>query len=215
MNIRLILFAGIVCATLFAISTPADAQFFSNSTGISNPAETITFSEHVLPNDTSVTNQYSDLGITFDPNNVWYNPAPSDPHTSGINPPDIGNFFPNHSASNPFFIKFNLDQTAAAFAVGINPGGTGDFFALLDGVQVASGSAPVGPVGTVTNDYYGFSGIAFDTIEVFFTNTQSQAGVIDNVQLSVAVPEPATVAAAILATLACGIHLVRRRPVRQ
>jgi hypothetical protein len=215
MNARLTLLVGILGAGLFAIPVSADAQFFSNSTGISNPAETITFSEHVLPNNTPVTNQYSDLGVTFDPNNVWYNPAPSDPHTSGIDPPDIGNFFPNHTASDPFFIKFNLDQTAAAFAVGINPGGTGTFMALLDGQQVASGSAPVGPVGTVANDYYGFSGISFDTIEVFFNNTQSQAGVIDNVQLSSVVPEPATVAAAVLAILACGIHLARRQLVRR
>jgi hypothetical protein len=182
--VRTPLWATSVVAFCLLGDVSVDAQFFNNSTGISSPAETITFSEHSLPQNTSVTTQYSDLGVTFQ--SMFYNP---DPNTFGhdINPPDIGNFKQSVTASNPYSIFFTQAQTSAAFALG-SQAGTTTFTALLNGNVVASGTASTSLPSGHANDFYGFSGVLFDQIRIS-TSSVDNAAIIDNIQLAAA-PNP-------------------------
>lgn len=78
---------------------PAHAQFFQNSTGLSNPARTITFDEVVLAKSSLVTNQYSFLGVTF--SGVTYDPDTTN-FNANITGHRIGNFVPNVGATTLF-----------------------------------------------------------------------------------------------------------------
>src|SRR5687768_7568091 len=58
-------------AALFFAATSADAAAIFNSTGLTNPADTITFDENVFTPGHVLTYQYSDHGVQFSPNLVY------------------------------------------------------------------------------------------------------------------------------------------------
>jgi hypothetical protein len=159
----------------------AAAGFIHNSTGIANPAETITFSEHLFAPGTPVTTQYAGLGVTFAPN-LWYASQPPPPFSPHVDPLYLTNFpFPNlppFNFNDPFSIHFNAPRTAAAFALITNPGFS-TFTALRNGKVVETDTASTDL--TSPSNFYGFSGIAFDEIQVGTAPLMS-AG-IDNLQL--------------------------------
>ncbi len=128
-----------------------------------------------------MSTQYQDLGVTFQ--NTFYNP---DPSTFGhdINPPDIGNFQLNVTASNPYSIFFTQAQTSAAFALGSQTGTT-TFTALLNGNVVATATASTSLPAGNANDFYGFTGILFDQIRIS-TSAVDNASLVDNIQLGAA-----------------------------
>ena len=201
-----------VLGLMVGISVPAKAVLIVNSTGISNPARTITFSEISLANGASLTNQYSSLGVTF--TGLFYDPQPGFPDNH-IQPPDIGNFSapgdPPANLANPFSIYFNQTQTAAAFALA-TASGTTTFDALLNGIVVDSGTAATGV--NFTNNFYGFSGVAFNQIRITVASFNN-AALLDNLQLgnaASAVPEPSTLVMAGVATLSgLGVGWRRRK----
>jgi hypothetical protein len=168
----------------------ANATFFNNSTGITSPAETINFGEHIFADNTVITNQFSDLGVTFSPGLYYQNTfAPGVPNSV---PPDLTNFIPANGSglADPFSIFFSSPITAAAFVLGTNPNTT-QFFALLNGVVVDSGSAP----SSLNNpmDFYGFTGVMFDQIIVDVGG--DGFAVFDTLQLDTLlpiIPEPST-----------------------
>jgi hypothetical protein len=191
------------------IGAPTQAQHIINNTGINNPAETITFSEHSFATGTPITNQFSDLGVTFGPA-LYYDVQPV------FFPTDfLANFDGNGNSSNPDAILFNNVQTAAAFAVETNPGTT-TFTALLNGVPVDTFTAATTlsflPDTSQDSNFYGFANESFNEIDVNPSNTFFQ---IDNLQLgsigSSGTPEPGSIALLGGLSLAGAAVLRRRR----
>ncbi len=197
--------AGSILGFSIVSVNPAQAASLVNSTGISNPGTTITFSEVPLPTDTALTNQYSSLGVSF--TGLFYNPEPR--IFPNINPPSAGNYISSANFSvNPFVINFAQTQSQAAFSMVTNQG-TSTFEALLNGTVVESFSSAT-DYQNITNNFYGFTGITFDAIRVDATSAPGGFALIDNIQFSsaaTAVPEPFT----IIGTLVGGTAAMRMR----
>jgi len=191
--------------------TSAHAQFFQNSTGLASPTTTITFSEHVLPTNTVLTAQYSDLGVNF--SGLYYNPQPFPaPNTVA---PQAGNYLSNGTGIvDPYSIFFNTPQTSAALVVLTNTGNS-TFTALFHGVSVASGTADT--VHGLTNNFFGFSGITFDEIRIDANSGGDRLSLIDNIQLGTAspTPEPSSIALWALSTLTAAAIVRRRKKTRK
>ena len=168
---------------MLTLSFTAGASIIQSSSGLSSPQTTITFDEFSIPNNTVVTNQYQSLGAIFTPN-LYQTPQPSGgfPNISGGN---LGNFSP---VIDPFFINFSLDQTDVAFAMVTNPG-TSTFTSLLNSIIAESVSFAT---NTTSPNWYVFNG-AFDQIRVDVGGSNSSM-LMDNLQLTNQVPEPATLA---------------------
>jgi hypothetical protein len=195
---------GLGCGIVGA--NPAQAVSLNNSTGISNPATTITFSEVPLAQDTPLTNQYASLGVSF--SGLYYHPSFTG-SIPNISPPSAGNFISGFTGViNPFTISFSQIQSRAAFALatGTNPSTT--FEALLNNTVVDSFTAATDEQNT--SNFYGFTGVNFDTIRINTTGVNGSLALIDNIQFgsaATAVPEPFTV----IGTLIGGTAAVRMR----
>lgn len=99
-------------AALAMLSQIANATPISNSaSGLTSPAVTITFDEHVLPVGSSVTNQYSDLGVTFSPN-LYYSSQTGFPNIIGKTVTNFG--------SGPDVFQFSLNFLLGSKMSGIN-----------------------------------------------------------------------------------------------
>jgi hypothetical protein len=179
----------IAMVLLIGAGIPAEGSpIIGSATGLSSPVQTITFDEHILSMNSVVTNQYSDLGVTFSPN-LYYSPQTGYPNINGN---DLGNFtFNGDGPVTSFTLTFNQPITGAAFAF------VGDvtpytFTSLLNGVPVESFTATVG--FTTSEDFFGFENSAFDQITV----TQAGQGggpfnLLDNLQMGApVVPEPSS-----------------------
>lgn len=181
----------IAAAAVSCLGSIARADAIINHTGLASPAEVITFSEVVLPSETPVTDQYAPYGVTFSPG-LFYNTQPIFFPTESL-----ANFDTMGNINNPVSLFFSQTQTGAAFAMQTNPG-TSTFTALLNGVVVeeftADTTLSVLPDVSQASNFYGFTNIAFDEIQILSNTTFFQ---IDNLQLSVgsgAVPEPSSLA---------------------
>lgn len=187
----------------------AKAATIENDSGLVNPETVITFDEIVLTPGSVLTDQYTSLGVEFEPN-LFYNPDPN-----VLNPPDptipgnnaIGNFVIEATspvpspAISPFTISLTETQNDVAFAAATAFPGKIELTALLGGVEVESFSASTpgsidpatGNLGSPAFNFYGFSDIQLDAIQVAIQGApnpitgQSFDGVqIDNIQLGVA-----------------------------
>jgi|SRR6267142_1717664 hypothetical protein len=205
MNVRhLILgFAAVVAGA--NMPSPAAAAIINGSaTGINSPATTITFDEVVLPQGTAVTNQFAASGVSFSPQ-MYYSPQTGFPNINGN---DVGNWWGSSPVQFSVTLAFTNLQTAAAFALASNSTSY-TFEALLGGSTVDSFSTNVG--NGSANNFYGFSGISFDSIRL--TSNAGDYFLLDNVQLGTvgAVPEPSTWAMLILGFAGVGYMAYRRR----
>ena len=187
----------LVVAGLSMLSTIANATPISNSvSGLASPALTITFDEHLLPAGSSVTNEYSDLGVTFSPN-LYYSSYPGFPN-------NVTNF-----GSGPNVFQFSLNfltnQTDVAFAM-VSRSSSWNFEALLGNLVVESFLATV---DLSAFNFFGFTGIAFDEIRI--TSSINDLMIIDNLQLSKTnnVPEPTSIA--LLGLGLAGLGAARQR----
>lgn len=187
------------------LSSGAQAQFFANSIGLSDPHSTVTFSEITLPQNTIVTNQYAAYGITL--SGEHYNSQGNSPF------PGITGDYVGVSTTSPFSIFFNASVNEAAFGYAKNPA-TVTVEALLNGVVVASANQAVTYNNTNTG-YLGFTGFTFNQIRV---NAGTTEGLIDNIQFGnapirtpTAVPEPGSIAMIAGMGLSGAGFLVRRR----
>ena len=166
-------------AALLTEGTPARATFVNNDFGLTSPVQVVTFDEHILAQNASVTTQYSDLGVTFA--GAFYDPDVSNlVHVVGHR---LGNFIPSTPVS-AFSMHFNARQTRAAVAMATQPG-TSTFTALLNGVVVETGNAATSLSNP--NDFFGFEGILFDEIRIS-VNSVDHALLLDNLQTGAPAP---------------------------
>jgi hypothetical protein len=166
----------------------AEAAINVNGTGLSNPAQTITFDEHVFPNLTSLTTEYSDLGVTFSPNLYYHTTSYPPGEFPNIHFPYLANFANSETPVDPFVLRFLQPQTDVAFAIS-NNWGLIDFTTFLRGAVVETRAFWGTPTNTI--DFYVFSGKQIDEIEMhvdaYFTWM-----CLDNIQTGHAIPEPST-----------------------
>lgn len=171
-----------------ALGAPVHAQFYQNSTGLSNAATSISFSEQSIADYTAVTNQFAAQGITFSAG-IFYN-AQGPASFPGISGDYVGNFnsVPAVLPTTPFSVYFNSAQTRAGFGFVTNPSNT-LFEAYLGGVLMASSNL-VATSYLDPNSYFGFDGVTFDEIRI--TRTGDESALLDNVQYggTSVVPEP-------------------------
>jgi hypothetical protein len=198
-------------AAVTAGTIPAQAAFLNNATGLSNPSRLITFGEFVFTQNTSITSQYSGLGVTFSPN-LYYNPSGAFAGIPNISQDGrrLGNF--GGPVVDPFTINFTSQVTAASFAMGTVAANT-TFIALLDGVEVERATRPTNL--TNTTNYYGFTGITFNAIRVD-VNGGNNTMQLDNLSYSVSpasvVPAPPAVVLAVAGAWCLALlRLARRR----
>jgi len=199
---KLKVIVAIASIVLLQEASHATAAMMINSTGLANPAETITFDEDVLPFDTVVTTQYANYGVTFSPG-LYYDPQAYT--ATGVSGNSVGNFNVGGGGYlSPVTMNFSSVQSSVLFG-SADDGSLFTFTALLNGVPVDSFSAVI----PTTGDYFGFEGENFNAIEVALqSNTSGPYFLIDNIELSnAAVPEPAS-----LGLLAFGgAAMLRRR----
>jgi hypothetical protein len=210
---RLIRFTAVTVAfVLTAPAMDARAAISQSATGLVSPDNLITFDELVYASGTSLTTQYSGLGVEFVPN-LYYNPQGT-AFFPGIAGNNVGNFSP---VVNPFSIQFSfLDPVfEAAFGFATNPAST-TVTTKLGGVVVESLTASTTYNNALTG-YFTITGSLFDEIVV---SISSDLALVDNIQFSTAVdgsavvPEPTSMIVwSLLGLTISGTGWWRRRKV--
>ena len=196
---------ALVAASIAALAAApglARATTLSYSAGLSNPVTTIDFS--AVPVGDSIGSFYSAQGVTFGglySSAVLANTLPPSVSPAAAN-------FSGNTTNATFTISFDTAVTAAAFFLYTDGFGT-TITSSLQGATVESVNA--GTYSASGNNYFGFTGSAFDQITVAVRGTGT--AVIDNVEIGAAatpaVPEPASLAL-MLAGLT-GLSALRRR----
>ncbi len=217
-------FRASICTVLLAMSSAqAQAEFFFNDYGLSNPLQTVTFDEHVFDPGTTITDQFSDVGVTFSGWPLTYDTRDLS-YLPNFDGPTLSNFYGQGSSLSPdnseFSIRFIQPQTAAAFALvtagslEVVQGYLTSFTALLDGEEIETA------LHQTSNDdadnFFGFSGVLFDEIRVnVYQGVQPSSGGnsnnagIDSIQVS-SVPEPSTIVMWSIIASICGFVLRRQ-----
>ena len=159
-------------------------------TGLKEPDFLVDFGSKLYLNDTVITDQFSDLNVTF-ANGPLYK-------TTGENFPAVagGHLVGNDAhGNNPFDILFSIDATDVLFSFRTNPGRS-TFTAFLDRVPQETLSMAATDSGKKTGRFYGFTKILFDKITVS-ADTGAGNYNLDNLQFNAAplsaVPVPAAV----------------------
>ena len=167
--------ACIAMLTYIVGSSVAHAEIIDlGAAGLDDPASVITFSEIEIGDTEQVTDQFAGLGVTFVPNLNYRTGDNAD--WQNITGPNLRTGEPE---VNPFTIKFVDPQTAATFNAIAQPPTPTTITAKLNGEVVESFETEV----TITNgaNFFGFTGIEFDEIEVEYTAETRMR--IDNLQL--------------------------------
>ena len=174
-----------LASSLGAIS--AQAVPIYNDTGISDPAETITFDEQEFEAGTVLTYQYSADGVRFSPNLVYGLPTDLFPPVQGNL---LRNFFPGvppdfsvFEGVDPFSIKFDDAQQRAAVAINATDGPF-TVTALRNGLVVDSFTVTQ---PDNTTKYFGFEGIEFDELQIDPPGATGTV-LLDNIQLGTKAP---------------------------
>src|SRR5882672_3724405 len=96
------LLAAVVLTAMAVLQT--NATFFQNATGIASPVTTITFDEHLLPQDTSLTTQFADVGVTFA--GAYFSSVYTFPNIASPQAANFSQADPSSTVVNPFSIHF-------------------------------------------------------------------------------------------------------------
>ena len=175
-----------ISAILFA--TPSQATFIQNTSGLSGTFTTETFDTNA-GDSTPAANQFA--GLTFGTGDFVSNLF------DGVYPNMTGSVIANFTSFEgcgitgicitPTFINFSSIMSDVAFAFVTDPG-TSTFSAYLGANLVESATANTDYGG----NFYGFTGIAFDSIRID-SGGASSAYALDNLQSRAnSIPEPAS-----------------------
>jgi len=169
--------ARLACLALVLINCSSTAladRIELSPIGLAEPEKIITFSEHALADTSLVSTEFADLGVTFLPN-LFYRTG-DHPDWTSVEGPNLRTGEPE---VNPFSIHFESALTSAALAAIAQPPTSATITAKLGGAEVESFETTV----SIDNpeNYFGFSGIVFDEIEVAYTEETRLR--IDNIQL--------------------------------
>jgi hypothetical protein len=178
------------------------APVIAAGAGLTAPTNTIDFSEIALADDTVLTGQFAGLGVAF--SGFYYNGCAACVTTppSGVKP-DISNFFANNTVAFNSLVSMSFDTVVsdAVFELAFNTA-TLTVTSFLGAAQVETFSLP----SASTWGIYGFTGSAFDRIEI----SHDAALLLDNLQFNTAqVPEAGTLA--LLGAGLAGLGFARRR----
>lgn len=181
------LLSACISASLF--TTPSQATLLHNTFGLSGTFATETFDANAGAN-TAAASQFA--GLTFGAGN-FVSTSYSGGYPNMTNSV-IANFTGNCGISGfcvtPTFIGFSSIMSDVAFAFVSNTG-TSTFSAYLGANLIESFAAGTGYGG----DFYGFTGIAFDSIRID-SGGVNNAYILDNLQSRTgnSVPEPTSLA---------------------
>ncbi len=142
--------------------------------GLSDPVSTITFDEVDIADTAPVSAEFAALGATFLPN-LNYRTA-DHPDWQNVEGPNLRTGEPE---VNPFSIKFESVLASAAVTLIAQPPTLATITARLNGEDVESIETTI----SIDNpdNYFGFTNIAFDEIEVDYSlDTRLR---VDNIQL--------------------------------
>ncbi|MBD1856943.1 hypothetical protein Q2T42_26730 [Leptolyngbya boryana CZ1] len=200
---------------------PAHALAIDASpTGLANPAQTIDFSDlagEAPAGTTALTNQYSSAGVTFS-NLYFVGSADFDissfgefPYQDPASAFNITSFSNGMTTVNPFSIQFTSPQTRAAFKI-YSSKPTVTFTALLNGTPIESFTSS--SIFDMPGDYYGFTGVTFDQIQIAVGGAELRAAGISSLQFGEATPVPfgfTPLPGLAVSGLLCGINRLRKR----
>jgi hypothetical protein len=200
--------ASIAGVLLFNQSAKAD--LLNNSTGLSNPATTLTFGTNDFPEGTPITNQYAAQGLANGGGLLYSNQSYTDAFngSSGAYLLNFDETEATQTTISPFTLTFTTPQNEAALVFVTNFDAT--IAAQLNGVTVQGFT--VSPQNTAfTDTFYGFTNITFDSIQI--TTSVDNLAFIDTLQLgtATAVPEPGSIALLAGMGLSGAGFLARRR----
>ncbi len=166
--------AGVALGVINCSSTALADPIALSPVGLAAPESIITFSERALADTSQVSTEFADLGVTFLPN-LFYRTG-DHPDWASVEGPNLRTGDPE---VNPFSIHFESALTSAAFAAIAQPPTAATITAKLGGVEVESFETTV----SIDNpeNYFGFSDIVFDEIEIAYTEETRLR--IDNIQL--------------------------------
>ncbi len=143
--------------------------------GLADPVSTITFDELEIADTAEVSTEFADLGVTLLPN-LYYRTG-DHPDWQNVAGPNLRTGDPE---VNPFSIKFGSVLTSAAVTLIAQPPTPATITAILNGEDVESFETTI----SIDNpdNYFGFTDINFDEIEVDYSDRGTRLRV-DNVQL--------------------------------
>lgn len=196
-----------ICAAVMLAMPAAAATISGASSGVADANVEIGFGEVVTTG--AITTQYSDLGLSFTPGLTRFNNNPNRPNFTS---PYLANF----GGANPFSLVFTNAVSDASFAMTSNGGISTTFTALLNGVMVetfttAVSRPPINGNPRNPNNFYGFTGLLFDEINVSVgANGNSSIVGLDTVAFNIA-PVPVPASFPLLLAGFGGLALMRRR----
>lgn len=133
-------------------------QIIAANSGLPSPTTVYDFGANVLPNFTPVSTQFAGLTIFH-----------ASYFTTGVSNNLVGGFLTNQSSAglpNTLRIQFGTVLTACSFVYHQVGSGTSVVRVLLNGVPTDSFSGSWSQYQT--NNYFGFQGVVFDTLEIDF-----------------------------------------------
>lgn len=184
---------GLVTGLALGTATASAAVFTQSTTGLASPTVTQDFDTPSLTVDQAVTSQYQASGLANTANLYW---------GTGIYDGEFGNISGGYladftddgccAANGSLYFTHAIDSVGFTLITN-SAGNDTTLTALLNGVVVESDVVNSSPRGN--NDFYGFTGITFDQVEI--TAPYDGAFLVDNLQIGStvsSVPEPSSVA---------------------
>jgi len=184
---------GLACGAALLATSASAAVINGEASGLANPDGFINFSEVDVGPGTIVTDQFAELGVSFDAGVSLVGQGTARPNFSGDFALNFGNVGGSFVIFDPLQIIFSQTVSAASFATTNNNGNNTVFTAFLGDTSVASFNTdvarPTGPGNE--NNIYGFENLTFDRIEYDITSGNRTFG-LDSISFNVAaVPLPA------------------------
>lgn len=200
------LWVSIAAGAMLAAASPVRATPLTYSAGLVGLTSVITFDG--LADGSVVGAGYAGQGVTF--GGLFVTSQFGATLGGGTTAPAAANFDGQGTVNSPFTISFSTVMSDVAFFLATDGYGATITSSLAGMTVESTGAGSFTPGG---DNYFGFTGSAFDTITVAVAGTGT--AVIDNLQLGgsapATVPEPATGGLLLAGLAGLGMVGARRR----